>query len=401
MGAVWRGKLPQDSGMRVSRALNIEDLRSMACRRLPRVVFDYVEGGAEGGVTLRANREVFESFHFAPRTLVDTSGRTQHVRLLGRIYDSPIGIAPMAAAGLLWHDGDIALARAARVANVPFVLSSESVLPLARLAREAGAAPWFQLYMPPEREAAEKLVRRALDSGCEACVLTTDVPVPGNREYNERNGLGRTRNAPLRKALDGLLHPRWLLQVYVRRRGHFKAAQRAESGSRRRDHMSWEHLSWLRELWPRKLFVKGILSVEDALIAAERGADGIVVSNHGGRQLDGAPSPMEVLPHIATAVGGKVAIAVDSGFRRGSDVVKAVALGARMVFLGRAAAYGLAAGGEAGVHRTLEIVRSEIDRVLALLGCPSVEALGPQCVRWRVAEPESERPATVRQLRAA
>jgi isopentenyl diphosphate isomerase/L-lactate dehydrogenase-like FMN-dependent dehydrogenase len=384
----------------MTRALNVEDLRRIARRRLPKVVYDYVEGGAEDGVALKANRRIFDHIRFAPRTLVDTSRRTQHVSIFGRVYESPIGIAPMAAAGLLWHDGDIALARAARSVNLPFVLSMQSLVPLPRLAVEAGGPPWFQLYMPRERAAAQSIVQRALDYGCEACVLTTDVPVNGNREYNERNGFGRPLyRAPL-KALDGLLHPRWLVTVYGRRLWRHELPRASDAASRR-DHASWEDLAWLRDQWPRKLLVKGLLSVEDAELAAKRGVDGLIVSNHGGRQLDGVPAPMEVLPQIAAAVGDKLVVGVDSGFRRGSDVVKALALGADIVFVGRAAAYGLAAAGEPGVRRALQLLRSEIDRVLALLGCPSIDSLGPQYIRAEMLEAAQHRPASVARLRIA
>ena len=367
--------------MKVERALNVEDLRRIAAYRLPRVVYHYIQGGAEEHATLRANREVFEAIRFAPRTLVDVSRRSQNVALYGRVYDSPIGIAPLGAAELFWEDGELALARAACRANVPFVLSTHSATPLQRFVWEAGSAPWFQLYMPRERETARNLVRRAFDAGCEALILTVDVPVNGNREYNQRNGFGQSLFACPYKALDALSHPRWLARVFARAWWTRKKAVKLPHWSTRRDHMSWEDFDWLRDTWPRKLLIKGVLCVEDAQLAAAHGADGIVVSNHGGRQLDGAPSSMEVLPSIAAAVGERLVVAVDSGFRRGSDIVKALALGADMVFVGRAAAYGLAAGGENGVRHALHLLRGEIDRVLALLGCPSVDELGPQFVR--------------------
>ena len=327
--------------MKVERALNVEDLRRIAAHRLPRVVYHYIQGGAEEHATLRANREVFEAIRFAPRTLVDISRRSQNVALYGRVYDSPLGIAPLGAAELFWEDGELALAR----------------------------------------ETARNLVRRAFDAGCEALILTVDVPVNGNREYNERNGFGQSPFACPYKVLDALSHPRWLARVFARAWWTRKKAVKLPHWSTRRDHMSWEDFDWLRDTWPRKLLIKGVLCVEDAQLAAAHGADGIVVSNHGGRQLDGAPSSMEVLPSIAAAVGERLVVAVDSGFRRGSDIVKALALGADMVFLGRAAAYGLAAGGENGVRHALHLLRGEIDRVLALLGCPSVDELGPQFVR--------------------
>lgn len=387
--------------MRLSRTLNIEDLRGIARRRLPRIVYEYLEGGSEDQLTLAANREVFEAIKFAPRTLVDVSHRSQKATLFGRVYECPIGIAPMGAAGLFWREGDIALARAARSANIPFVLSTHSFVPLERLAWEAGGPPWFQLYMPREREAARKLVRRAAETGCEALVLTTDVPVGSNREYNERNGFSLPLRLGPRKVLDGLTHPRWLCGVFAPvwlSRGN---PMKLPEWTTRRDHMSWSDLAWLRDAWPRKLFVKGVLAVEDAQLALEHGADGIFVSNHGGRQLDGVPSAIEALPQIASAVGDRLAIIVDGGIRRGSDVVKALALGADMVFVGRAAMYGLAAGGEAGVRRALQLLRAEIDRVLALLGCASLHDLGPQYLRSAQRESAVVRALPRAQLRSA
>lgn len=375
--------------MRVARALNIDDLQRIARRRLPRMVYDYLEGGAEEHLTLRANREAFESIRFAPRTLVDVSKLSQKATLFGRVYESPIGIAPIGAAGLFWHEADIALARAARSANLPFVLSTHSFVPLERLAWEAGGPPWFQLYMPRERDAARILVRRALQAGCEALVLTTDVPVGGNREYNQRNGFNLPLRLRPRLVADVLRHPRWMTGVFARAWLARDNPMRLEEWATRRDHLAWEDFAWLRDAWPGKLLVKGILGVEDAHLAVEHGADGIFVSNHGGRQLDGVPSPIEALTSIAAAVGDRLVILVDSGFRRGTDVVKALALGADMVFLGRAVMYGAAAGGEAGVRRALQLLRGEIDRVLALLGCPSSEDLGPQYVR---AQPRESAP---------
>ena len=387
--------------MDLADALKIDDLRRLARRRLPRVVYDYLEGGAEDDVTLRANREIFESIRFVPRTLVDTSQRSQKVKIFGRVYETPIGIAPMGAAGLFWHDADIALARAARSGNIPFVLSTHAFVPLERLCWEAGGPPWFQLYMPREQADAQKLVRRAREAGCEALVLTVDVPVGGNREYNERNRFSLPLRLDARKVLDGIAHPDWLLNVFLRAWLARENPMRQPEWCTRRDHITWCDVDWLRDAWPRRLFVKGVLSVEDAQLAAEHGVDGIFVSNHGGRQLDGAPAPLEVLPQIAAAVGDKLTVMVDSGFRRGSDIVKALALGADMVFIGRAAMYGVAAGGEAGVRRSLQILRSEIHRVLALIGCASAAELGPQHVRMHGRELAPVRTLTVPRLRTA
>jgi isopentenyl diphosphate isomerase/L-lactate dehydrogenase-like FMN-dependent dehydrogenase len=361
----------------LSPAYNIADLQAAARRRLPGVVWRFIEGGAEDEVTLRANRAAFEAIHFAPRTLLDVSQRSQRVTVFGIPYDCPFGISPMAPLGACRYKADIAVARAARAANVPFVLSTHAFVRLERVAREAGAAPWFQVYPPSDRACAEAELDRARRAGAEVLVVTTDVPVRGNREYNDRNGFGMPMRIGLRTIVQGLLHPRWLVDVY------FRSIWRRKLGESqtRRDLHDWRDFAWLRDAWPGKLVIKGILTVEDARLAMEHGADGIVISNHGGRQLDGAPATLEVLPQIAAAVGGRMAIFVDGGVRRGADIVKLLALGADMVFVGRAALYGVAAGGEAGARRTLEILRSEVDRVLAFLGCSSIAELGPQHLR--------------------
>jgi (S)-mandelate dehydrogenase len=385
----------------VGRALNIEDLRRIARRRLPRMVYEYLEGGSEDDVTLRANRQAFEAIAFSPRTLVDVSKRSQKATVFGRVYESPMGIAPVGAAGLFWHEGDIALARAARSANLPFVVSTHSFVPLERLSWEAGGPPWFQLYLPREREAARRFVRRALGAGCEALVLTTDVPVGGNREYNQRNGFSLPLRLSPSRIADALAHPRWLLGVFARAWCARPNPMKLPEWSTRRDQHSWQDFAWLRDAWPRKLLVKGILCVEDAQLAAEHGADGIIVSNHGGRQLDGAPAAIEALPPIAAAVGERLPVMVDGGFRRGADVVKALALGADLVFLGRAAMYGAAAGGEAGIRRALQLLRGEIDRVLALLGCTSIDELGPQHVRMPFRQAASVVPLPLAKRRTA
>jgi len=353
----------------------------MARRRLPRIVRDYVEGGAEDHLTLRANREALEAIRFAPRVLSDVARRSQKTVLFGREYRAPFGIAPIGAAGLVWHEAEVAMARAARAAGVPFVLSTHSLVPLARVAARSGGAPWFQLYMPNSRINAGNLVAQALDLGCEALVLTADVPVGGNREYNERNGFCVPLRLGLRTVLDGALHPRWLAGVYLRSDWRARQAAHLSEWGTRRDTQTWSDFAWLRRAWPRKLLVKGILGADDALLALEHGADGVIVSNHGGRQLDGAPAAIEALPQVAAAVGGRMAILFDGGLRRGADIVKARALGADMALVGRAALYGVAAGGEAGASRALEILASEVDRVLALLGCAAAEALGPRHLR--------------------
>jgi len=382
--------------MSYAEAYNIEDLRQLAQRRLPRVAWDYLERGAEDDVTMTANRAAFERIHFRPRTLVDVSGRTLRHQLFGKTYAAPFGIAPTGAAGLYWFDADIALARAAHAAGVPFVLSTASFVAMERVAREVGGGPWFQLYMSKDREAAERLVRRAFDAGFEALVVTTDVPVGANREYNLRNGFVIPFRINARNVVDGLLHPRWLTQVFLRTLltsgvprfqnvdsnvGGRIVAKDLSAFRARRDALDWSDIAWLRAIWPRKLLVKGILAEGDARLAMEHGADGVVVSNHGGRQLDGALAAIDALPAIVAAVGGRMPVLFDSGVRRGSDIVKALALGADFVFVGRATLYGAAAGGEAGVARALELLRTETERVLALIGCTTVAALNRDCLQ--------------------
>ncbi|MCI3952735.1 MAG: mdlB [Burkholderiales bacterium] len=374
--------------MNYKQALNIHDLRRIAQRRLPRVAWEFLERGTEDETTLAENRAAFERIRLRPRALVDVSKRTQQMTVFDRTYRAPFGIAPTGAAGLYSFEADVALARAAAKAGVPFVLSTASFVALERVAREADGSKWFQLYMSKDRDAAQTLVARARDAGFEALVVTTDVPVGGNREFNRRNGFDVPFRLNLRNALDGALHPHWLVNVFMRTllTSGVPRFRNTDVGGRiiarnllefraRREALDWSDFQWLREFWPGKLLVKGVLTAEDALLAVRHGADGLFVSNHGARQLDGAPAPLEVLPEIAAAVGRRLNIMLDSGVRRGSDIVKALALGADMVFVGRAALYGASAGGEAGVTRALDILKSEVDRVMALIGCPNVEDL--------------------------
>jgi len=374
-------------------AHNIEDLRQLAQRYLPRVAYDYLERGAEDDATMDENRAALARVRLRPRVLVDVSRRSQRVTVFGKEYSAPLGVAPTGVAGLYCHDADVALARAAAAAKVPFVLSTASFVPLERVAEAAGGTQWFQLYMSKDHEAAERLVLRARDAGFEALVMTSDVPVIGNREFNLRNGWAIPFRLNAANIVDGLRHPRWLATVFLRTvmtsgvprfqnvdvnvGGRIVSANLA-SFRARRDAVDWSDVQWLRKLWPRKLFVKGILTAEDAQRAAACGADGVFVSNHGGRQLDSAISPLEELPRIADAVRGRLAIMVDSGFRRGSDIVKALALGADMVFVGRAPLYGATVAGEEGALHALDILKKEIDRVMALIGCNAIADLGPQ-----------------------
>lgn len=384
----WRRRLSRSSD--ISRAINIADLREIARRRIPGFIFEYMEGGAEDEVTLRRNRQAFESLRFVPQTLVHTADRHYRTTLLDGQCAAPLVIAPTGANGMLTRQGDICLARAARRLGIPFCLSTVSTTRLEDVAAQAGGRLWMQLYVMNNRAIAEDIMRRAETAGYEALVFTTDANVFGSREWDRRNY--RAPGKPhLRALLDIIRHPRWFYDVIVRDgMPRFRNLEsflpprdaRAVGGSTILPAMfsatiTWDDIAWIRNFWPRKLLIKGVLSTADARRAAELGCDGIVLTNHGGRQLDSCVAPIEVLPEIAAAVGQRMTIIVDSGFRRGADIVKALALGANAVMIARATLYGLIAGGEAGAERALQILTSETDRVLGQLGCRSLSDLGP------------------------
>ena len=374
-------------------AYNIADLRERARRRLPKGLFEFIDRGTEDEVSLRNNREVFQRIRFKPRTLVDVSGRSQEITLFGKKHAMPIVVAPTGTAGLAWYRGEIALARATAAAGIPFALATGSMTAMETIAEQAGGTElWFQLYMWPDRSLSHQLVERARAAGFKALVVTVDGTVPGNREYNLRNGFTIPFSFTRRNVADVLMHPRWLAGVlarYVLTTGmpryenypseiKYRITARPMGRSMmRNDTLTWEDLRVLRKMWPHTLIVKGILHPQDAVFAADCGADAVIVSNHGGRNLDGAISPLEALPEVVEAAGRRVTVLVDSGFRRGADVVKALAMGAKAVLIGRSALYGVAAGGEAGARRALTIFREEIDRVMALIGCRSVADLSP------------------------
>ncbi len=378
-------------------AYNIFDLREIALRRVPRGLFDFVDRGTEDEVSLRNNRAVFDRIKFKPRTLIDVSKRTQEITLFGHTQKMPICVAPTGTAGLMWYEGEIALARAAKAAGIPFCLATGSMTAMERVAAEAGGRLWFQLYMWPDKSMSHKLVERARAAGFEALVVTVDGAVSPNREYNLRSGFTIPFTFTRGNITDVLLHPRWLVSVlarYVMTTGmpryenypseiKYKVTAAPMGRSQmKNDSLNWEDLKVLRRLWPGTLMVKGIAHPQDAVLAADCGADGVVVSNHGGRNLDGSMAPLEALPDVVDAVGNRIAVMVDGGFRRGSDVVKALALGAHAVLVGRAPLYGVAAGGEAGAARALELLREEISRVMALVGARSVPELGPQFLHF-------------------
>lgn len=362
--------------------LNVADYRELARRRLPKMLFDYLEGGAEDEHGLRHNREVFQHVRFKPRRLVDVSQRDLSIRLFGKPQAMPLLIGPTGLNGALWPDGDLALARAAARAGIPFVLSTASNLSIEALARRCDGELWFQLYVV-HRTLAEQMVERALAAGYTTLVLTTDVAVNGYRERDLRNQFKMPMSYTPRVLLDGCLHPRWSLDLL--RHGmpglaNFVSSQapslevQAALMSRQMDaSFDWQALRWLRDKWPHTLLVKGLLDAGDAARCIAEGVDGVILSNHGARQLDAAISPLDVLAETVRQVSRPVLI--DSGFRRGADVVKALAMGADAVLLGRATLYGLAARGETGVDEVLRLLKADIDRTLAHIGCPGVAQL--------------------------
>ena len=377
------------SGKDFRRALSIEELHHVARRRVPNFALEYVEGGSESERTLQWNNEALDSVRFAPNTLVDTSSRHQRANLFGQEINAPLLIAPTGLNGMLSHRGDIALARAAKKLGIPFNLSTLSNTRLEDVATEAGGRLWMQLYVMSDRELTRNIISRADKAGYEALVFTSDANVFGYREWDRRNYRAPAK-LNLRNMIDVACHPRWLFDVLIPHgvprfenivdfmppEGRTAQGGVAFVPKLFDAKISWEDVEWLREVWPRKLILKGVLNVADAKRAAELGCDGIVISNHGGRQLDSSVSTIEVLPDIAQAVGDQITVLIDSGFYRGTDVVKALAMGADAVMLGRATLYGLAAGGEAGVSHALAILTSEIDRVLGQTGCRSLDDVG-------------------------
>jgi (S)-mandelate dehydrogenase len=371
-------------------AYDIADLREMAKRRLPKGIFEFMDRGNGDEVAVANNRAAFERVKLNPRMLVDTSRRTQEITLFGRKQAMPIAIAPTGSAGLTWYQGEIALARAAREAGIPFALATGSMTALETVAEQAGGTLWFQAYMWPDRSLSHKLIERAKAAGYQALIVTVDTPVTPGREYNLRNGVTVPFRFTRRNITDVLMHPRWLATVLMRylmasgmpRYENYPTEMKSRitalpmgRSMMVTDSLTWEDLRALRKLWPHPLMVKGILRAQDAMHAADCGADAVIVSNHGGRAVDSTMAPIELLPQIADAVGKRMTVIVDSGFRRGADVVKGLALGADAVLIGRATLYGTAVAGQSGAARAIEIYRDEIDRLLALIGCSGIDAL--------------------------
>lgn len=385
----------------------------MAHRRLPNFVLEYLEGGSEDEHTLHRNRDAFGELRFIHHVLRDVANRSLETEVLGKPSGMPVVIGPTGFNGLLWRNGDLALARAAKEQGIPFTVSIVSSDSVETIAEQVGGRLWMMLLVLRDAAVVDRLIERADRAGCEALVVTLDAPVLGNRSWDNRN-FARPLVLSLRAKLDVLLHLRWMFGVLLPRGlpgfgnlaeflppdklspldgSRFLTAQ-ANAG------LTWDGIRALRERWKRKLVLKGVMAVDDAEEAARIGADAIILSNHGGRQLDGEVAPIEVLEDVVAAVGPRLEVMIDGGFRRGTDVVKALALGARAVLLGRAPLYGLAAGGYAGAARALAILRTEIDRTTALLGCASIGELSRDVLYRREATRPAPRTDTP-QLRSA
>lgn len=373
---------------RLQRILCLDDFEAAAERHLPRPVFGYIAGAAETNRSLRLNRESFDEFDFVPRALVDVSRRNLETELLGQTYSAPFGLSPLGLSALSAYRGDIVMTRAAAKANVPMIMSGSSLIRLEEVAQENPAA-WFQAYLPGDDAAIEALINRVALTNFKTLVITIDTPVAANRENNVRAGFSTPMRPSIRLAWQGVTHPRWLLGTFAQtlmRHGmpHFEnnyvtrgapiLSPTVERDFSDRGHLNWRHLKMIRALWQGHLVVKGILSAEDACLAREAGADAIVVSNHGGRQLDGAVAPLRVLPGIVAACPD-FPVMIDSGFRRGTDVIKALALGAKFVFIGRPFGYAAAVAGELGVTRAISLLYDEVSRDLAMLGVTKVADL--------------------------
>jgi L-lactate dehydrogenase (cytochrome) len=380
--------------MRTSRAVNIADLRALARRRVPRVVFDYLDGGAEDERTLLANTAAFETVTFRPRYAVPLPEVDLRARVLGTELSFPALLAPVGYSRMMHPAGEVAAAHAAGEAGTVYILSTISGHSLEAVRAASLGTVWFQLYQLGGRAAAEDAIQRARTAGYSALVVTIDTPVAGLRERDARNGTTQLLGPSLLPKLPFLpqllLKPAWLTRflldggvprlpnVNVPGQGPMRLMD--VNAALSKTALTWDDFRWIRELWQGPLVVKGVLSAEDARRAVDVGAAAVVVSNHGGRQLDGAPATLRALPAIAAAVGDRTEVLVDGGVRRGSDIVKAICLGARAVLVGRAYAYGLAAGGEAGVARALNILMADVARTLRLIGCSSIAALGREYV---------------------
>ncbi len=369
----------------MAQPLTIEDLRLLAKRRVPRMFYDYADSGAWTEGTYRANETDFAKVKLRQRVAVDMTNRTLASTMIGQPVSMPVALAPTGLTGMQHADGEILAARAAHKAGVPFTLSTMSICSLEDIANHVGSPFWFQLYVMRDRDFIARLIQRAKAAGCSALVLTLDLQILGQRHKDIRNGLSAPPKPTIANMINLATKPRWCLQMLDTPRrtfgnivGHAKGVGDLSSLSswtaeQFDPQLDWDDVQWIKDQWGGKLILKGILDPEDAELAVKSGADALIVSNHGGRQLDGALSSIEALPAIVDAVGGRTEILFDGGIRSGQDVIKALALGAHGTFIGRAFLYGLGAMGEAGVTRCLDIIRKELDITMALCGLRDIQ----------------------------
>ena len=381
---------------RLARCANVDDLRRAARRRLPRGVFDYIDGGAEDEVSLARNRESFERIEFRPRVLRGVDAVDPGTTLLGRRLALPLVIAPTGFTRIAHPAGELAVARAAARAGVPYSLSTLGTRSIEEVAAVSDGPRWFQVYAWRDRGLVKELVQRAAAAGYEALMLTVDTPVFGRRERDVRSGFTLPPKLGLGTLIDGALHPGWTLEFVRSEPILFANVVGRETGdgsdavtladyvnSQFDPGLSWADVDWLRSVWDGPVVLKGIQTLEDAALAAEAGVEAIALSNHGGRQLDGAPPPLELVAPVVERVGDRTEVICDGGVRRGSDIVKAMALGARACMVGRAPLYGLGVAGEPGVDRVLEWFDEGVRRTMTLVGARSVADLGPDLIHWR------------------
>jgi L-lactate dehydrogenase (cytochrome) len=375
--------------------LSIEDLRARARRRIPRAIFDYADGGSYQETTLKANAADLDAIQLRPRVMIDMSDIKLATTLAGAAASMPLAIAPTGLCGLYHADGEILGARAAAAFGIPFCLSTMSICSIEDVRAASDQPFWFQQYLMRDRGFNQSLIERAIAARCSALVLTLDLQILAERRRDARNGLSIPPRLTLRNAWDVATKPTWALQVLFGKRrtfgnlaGHIGGADGAATlaqwtHTQFDSSANWRDVEWVRSRWPGKLILKGVMDAEDARFALSAGADAVVVSNHGGRQLDGAPSSISVLPEIVAAIDGRCEVLFDGGIRSGQDLAKALALGARGGMIGKSFLFALAAGGQAGVTRALEIIRDELRVTLALTGTGDVASCGPQMLRMR------------------
>ncbi|WP_027577293.1 alpha-hydroxy acid oxidase [Bradyrhizobium sp. WSM1743] len=373
--------------------VNVDDLRKLAKRRLPRICYDFIEGGTDDEVGLVTNEQAFRRQRVIPRYLVDVSVRDQSTTLFGRTYSSPVGIAPTGLADLFRRGADLMLAEAAREANVPFIMSGHSSSSIEDLAKLAPNHGWYQIYSAVDPSISEDMIKRVSDAGLKTLVFTVDVPETSNRERSIRHGWGPSRKLPWKTRFEALRHPLWMMEWlqhgtpyfgnWTRYAGENASAEQVADfvSNQFRAPMAWKTVERYRELWKGNFVIKGIMHPDDALLAHSLGVDGVIISNHGGRQLDNAPSSLEVLPTVCEAVGDRMTVMLDGGVRRGLHVLIAICAGAKFVFQGRPTLYGVAAGGVMGASKALEIFRREIDISMAQIGAAKIVDLGPQFLK--------------------